>query len=178
MSLAALKLAPCLDSRPIKVMDLGEDGHDFYLYKTFPYFVDVLEWLEGTRPLQNIRHSFSLENFRVRVLPILLARLRLERLVRKEDGRLVPSHDAVALKNMPRDPWIHCEIATSAIDKTVERCLGRRLCPTFETVRTKASPQVIADWKRRMSELFAEIDDHDDPHGVSFTLNVLGVEGE
>lgn len=175
MSSLALNLSSLPSANTVKVMNIGEDGHDFDLFKTFPFFIDVLEWLEGTRPYQNIRHTFTEGEFRKSILPTLLKRLQSERLIRSEHGHLTPTHDAVVLKNMPRDPWIHCEMAANQLDGTLKRCLDERRAPDFEMARTKAKPEKIADWSRQLRNLLAEIDDHDDPCGVPFSLSALSV---
>ena len=175
MSSLAFALQPLSSPKRIKVMDIGEDGHDFELFKTFPFFIDVLEWLDGGRPFQNIRHTFAESDFKARILPNLLKKLRRAKLVRDEQGQVVPTHEAVLLRNMPRDPWIHCEIASSQIDETLKRCLEESQAPVFESVRTKAKLEMITDWKRRLSNLLAEIDMHDDPDGIPFSLNILKI---
>ena len=175
MSQLALQQEPSLSLSRLKTMDIGEDGHDFELYKTYPYFVDVLEWLHGTRPYQNIRHGFGEAMFRVCVLPQLLTRLRVARLIRKENGRFLPCYEDVILRGMPRDSWVNCEIAVAHLDENVKHCLDRCIAPSFETARTKAQPSVIAEWQRRLSNLFAEIDEHDDPHGADFSLSLFGI---
>ncbi len=159
-----------------KFIDVSEDGHYFDLYKSYPYFVDVLEWIEGIRPITAIRHNHSDEEFRKHILPNLLKRLNSEGLLRVVGGSFVTVYSDVILKTGKCDAVDECEIAASQLDTLLQRAFDSRHKPKLDIVRTKASPEQIRDWRRKLIHIFEEIEDHDDPDGVSFTVNMLSLQ--
>lgn len=159
-----------------KVINLGEDGHYFALYKAHPYFVDVLEWLEGIRPFTAIRHNYSSDEFRENVLPDVLCALKREKLVKGVYGQLKPVYGDVLVKNMPRDPILRCEVIAAQLDILLRRAFEDMQTLKLDIVRTKASPDQIRDWRRQLIHIFEEIEDHDDPDGVPFVLNMVSLK--
>lgn len=156
-----------------KVINLGEDGHYFALYKAHPYFVDVLEWLEGIRPFAAIRHNYSDDEFKENILPDVLCALKREKLIKGVFGNLHPVYSDVLVKNTPRDPIVRCEVIASQLDILLRRAFEEMQNLKLDIVRTKASPEQISDWRRQLIHIFEDIEDHDDPDGVPFTLNML-----
>jgi hypothetical protein len=159
-----------------KFINLAEDGHFFELYKSHPYFVDVLEWVEGIRPLEAIRHNHCEHDFRRNILPALLKRLKDEGLLRIVGGTYSSVYSDVILKGTDCDPFVDCEIAASQIDTLLQRAFETHQAPKLDVVRTKASPEQIRDWRRKLIHIFEEIEDHDDPDGVPFVLNLLSLK--
>lgn len=165
----------CSDFRTC-VLDLEKDVLHMGLYRAHPYFTDVLEWLEGIRPFSAIRHNHSEEYFSENILPSLLKALKKQRLVKNSFGKPLPVYDGVLLRNVPRDPQTCAEIATEQVENLLMRALTAKNALRFDVVRTSASREQIKEWRRRLLLIFEEIEDHDDPEGVPFTLNMLTLE--
>jgi hypothetical protein len=165
----------CTDFRTC-VLDLKKDVLHMGLYRAHPYFTDVLEWLEGIRTFSAIRHNHSEEYFSENVLPSLLKALKKQRLLKNSFGKPLPVYDGFLLRNVPRDPQTCAEIATEQVENLLMRALTAKNPLRFDVVRTLASREQIKEWRRRLLLIFEEIEDHDDPEGVPFTLNMLTLE--
>jgi hypothetical protein len=159
-----------------KYVDLAEDGHYLELYKSYPYFVDVIEWVQRIRPIEAIRHNHNYGHFQRCVLPRILERLREEGFLRVVGGVMAPVYADVILRTDGCDAVVVGEVAQSQLDTLLRRALDTRKKPKLDVVRTKASPEQIRDWRRQLIHIFEEIEDHDDPEGVSFTLNMLSLQ--
>lgn len=159
-----------------RVLDLEKNAAHLELYKAYPYFIDVLEWLEGIRPFSAIRHNHGADVFTETVLPNLMTLLKRERLIRTTFGQSKPIWDAVLLRNVPRDPDTCFEMVSEQVDTLLMRSLHAKHPLRFDVVRTLASPEQIKEWRRRLVMIFEEIEDHDDPEGLPFSLNLLTLQ--
>jgi hypothetical protein len=159
-----------------RVLDLDKNGVHLELYKAYPYFIDVLEWLEGIRPFSAIRHNHDADVFTDAVLPKLMTLLKRERLVRTTFGQPKPVWDAVLLRNVPRDRETCFEVVSEQVDTLLMRSIHAKHPLRFDVVRTLASPEQIKEWRRRLVMIFEEIEDHEDPEGSPFTLNLLTLQ--
>ena len=159
-----------------RVLDLDKNGAHLEMYKAYPYFIDVLEWLEGIRPYCAIRHNHEANVFTDAVLPSLMTLLKRERLVKETFGKPKPVWDAVLLRNVPRDRETCFEVVSEQVDTLLMRSLQAKHPLRFDVVRALASPEQIKEWRRRLVMIFEEIEDHDDPDGSAFTLNLLSLQ--
>lgn len=131
-----------------RVIDLEKNAAHLELYKAYSYFIDVLEWVEGIQPFTAIRHNHDADVFA----------------------------DAVLLRNLSRDPETSFEIVSERVD-TLLMCSFHAKNPLrFDVARTLASPEQIKEWRRGLLMIFEEIEDHDDPEGSPFTLNLLTLQ--
>jgi len=176
-------LANCLQSERlpltarIRILEPGEDGHDFDLYRTYPYFEDVLEWLTGTRPFANIRHAFELREFEKDVLPGCLSRMHKARLLRREGNRYVARYARATAKPFRHDYVTFSERISSDTDQFLQRVFASRITPGFDLSRSRASSEKIAEWTERLEEILDEVQGHFDPAGEPFSAHIMTLQG-
>jgi len=160
-----------------RVLDLGEDGHDFDLFRSHPYFLDVLEWLAGKKDASQIRHPFSAQDWERRALPACLEHLRKVNLVRRRGTHYVPLHRHILVRECSEDPLSVCERIATHTDTFLERALTARCAADFSVVRTRVSRKFLEDWQMRLSDLLEEMQLAHDPFGVSYSAHIMTLQG-